>query len=157
MTRRGGVSGAVRAALHLGGVVAVAACSPVIDAPARDPLEVADGAPSPTSAERRAARLLSLTNNSSLDNKKTPYDRDVACLAAIGFLEGRMAEMIAISQEQRRALAQARGLYRRKALAEADGKDARAVDADRDVLQRDAEDDPAQSAKTAVACLRRLV
>lgn len=129
------------------------ACSGPADAP--DPARViaAPAQSSPTPAERRAARLLSLANNSSLDAKSDPYARAVACVVAIDSVQQRLSQAIGMSAEQKRAIVMARQIYERKAAAAQ--PDAAVLSADLEKARSEAED-PNELARMGVSCLRQL-
>ena len=131
--------------------LAVTACSPAEDA-AGEAARAAEAEPS--EADRRAAALLSLSNNSTLEGKKDPYELAVACLVALDSLQERMAEVQALDDEKRNALRLARTLYERRATA-ASGKPAAELASDVEA-GRAAADDPSLQAQTAVSCLRKL-
>lgn len=130
------------------------ACSAAIDAPQRPGPDAARAQVPPSEAERRAARLLSLSNNSSLDSKSDPYDRAIACMVAIDLLTARLTEAIGVTGDQRRALAMARQIYERRAIAAA-GKASRGIAVDVEKVRSQVED-PNQQARTGVSCLRQL-
>lgn len=118
-----------------------------------DPEHDARSQAAPNEAERRAARLLSLTNNSSLDAKSDPYERAVLCVVAIDSLQERLRNAFGITGDQKRALAVARGVYERRAdSAKAAGANLRG-----DIEKADSEaEDAGELARTGVSCLRQL-
>lgn len=108
----------------------------------------------PTTADRQAAALLSLSNNSTLELKKDPYERAVACLVALDSVQERFVEVGALDEKMKRTMRGARALYERKASA-LNGHSA--VDLARDVeAGRATSDDPSLQARTATSCLRAL-
>lgn len=126
-------------------------CSQPAAVPAakRQPLEVP-----PSEADMRAARLLSLSDNSSLDAKSDPYERAVTCVVSIDALSTKLASTAAITSQQKGALLAARSIYDRKA-QEAGHKSA--ADVAREV--RDAPADPdglKQRLLTALSCIRQI-
>ncbi|WP_133366390.1 hypothetical protein [Qipengyuania sediminis] len=138
-------------ALVAAACIAVGACAVEDAAEKRGPSPRSEAPP--TEAERRAARLLSLSNNSTLDAKTDPYDRAVLCTVAIEAVQQRLTEAIGMSAEQKQAMAAARGVYQRRAAAAATG--ARDIRADAERMRTENED-PNQMMRTGVACLRQL-
>ena len=132
--------------------VSLAACSPE---PSDAALAPVNTGVAPTEAERRAAALLSLSNNSTLEAKKDPYQLAVACLVALDGLQERMVEFRALDDEKKNALRQARTLYERKAAA-ARGGSARELAGDIEA-GREASEDAGLQAQIAVSCLRKLI
>ena len=128
-------------------------CADSANAPGGGQTQAARAEVPPTEAERRAARLLSLTNNSSLDTKSDPYERAVACIVAVSSLQQRMTDAVGISAEQKRALVIAGQIYERKAAAAKD--DAASLKADIERARSEAED-PNELARRGVSCLRQL-
>lgn len=146
-------SKSVEPVLVLAALALLGSCSNSVNAPGGGQEQAARAQVAPTEAERRAARLLSLTNNSSLDTKSDPYERAVACIVAVSSLQQRMTDAIGMSAEQKRALVIAGQIYERKAAAAHDG--ASSIKADVERVRSEAED-PNELARMGVSCLRQL-
>ena len=108
----------------------------------------------PSEAEVRAARLLSLSNNSALEAEKDPYKVAIACLVAIDALGTQLAGVTTLDDQQKQALVAARRIYERKAL---DASSKTAGQVAREVVAGQAQsDDLKQRLLTGISCLRRI-
>ncbi|WP_152980277.1 hypothetical protein [Tsuneonella troitsensis] len=104
-------------------------------------------------SDKRAAQLLSLSNNSELDVLEDPQKRATSCIAAIGSLGERLRSAGSLRAEHERAVGVAIDIYRRKALAAGMAP----AEVSRAVAESRAEvDDGNQQARMAMACLRQL-
>ena len=81
----------------------------------RQPAAQEESAARPSEADRRAAALLSLSNNSALDTQSDPYELAVTCVVALDSLAARVESGTALNAEQKRALASARRVYEQRA------------------------------------------
>lgn len=129
------------------------ACGPQDRAGPRE--EILNPSADISEADRRAARLLSLSSANSLaSDSSDPYVVFVSCAASIDMLGIQVESRQLISAQDRRSLATAADIYRRRAqqlgrtdeMVARDIAKAKASDISQDVR-----------ARTAVACLRRLV
>lgn len=129
----------------------VAACSP----PAESVADVREGAETrPTEADRRAARLLSLSNNGAAATASDPYEAAIGCVVAIDALNSQVAASSSLDDEQKRALAVARSFYERRA---SDAGEKTRAQIARDIEAAKVEtDDRKQRLLTALSCLREL-
>lgn len=132
--------------------VVVTGCSPPIGDARREEVRAEAGVS--TEADRRAAALLSLSNNSTLEAKKDPYELALACLVALDSLQERLNEMQALNNERRNALRLARSLYERKASTSSAKS---AAELANDIhAERAASENQTLQAQVAISCLRKL-
>ena len=102
----------------------------------------------------RAARLLSLSNNSALDAQSDPYDLAVTCIVAIDALSARVRSGAVLNDEQKQALVSAKRIYERKAI---DAGEKSRAELARDVAAAQAaSDDARQRLLAAVSCIRQI-
>ena len=136
----------------LGGLVV--SCAPRGEATAGADTRRPASEASPSAPDMRAARLLSLSNNSALENAKGPYGIAVACVVALDVLQSQLAESNVLSGEQQSGLRRARDYFQKQAIT-AGGNSRQQLASDLEA-ERGATDDIAERARTAVACLRKL-
>lgn len=124
------------------------------EASPRQPVAARASEAPPTEADRRAARLLSLSNNGALEQIGDAYTLGVACVVSIEALQEMLATSNVLNEDQKKALRTATSIYEKRALAAGDRS---AQDIRRDIeTQRSASDDVSERARSAVSCLRKL-
>lgn len=123
--------------------------------PITEPIGVRREAPKYFSAEeKRAARTLSIGNNSTLDDIKDQSKRALLCAVAVEALIERLRESGALNPEQLRLLQSLPSGYRRKAQAAGGKSEADLSNDEREI--RAANDSPAELGRTGIACIQRL-
>lgn len=107
--------------------------------------------------DKRVARALSVSQVQSISDAEGPYARALLCANGMDALAERFQDFRGLGEQQRSAIEQAREYFGQQ-LREAgasEGKSANDIESD---LQKTAQDniDPAENARTAMACLQRL-
>lgn len=137
------------------GQTLVAACSPNSPAPSSTSSE--GQASEFSAADKAAARALSIGDERSLQNLDNSGERALACADAIEMLGVRLRETGGMTETQLSALDQARMFYARQVppgLREA--SETRKDNEDTVAIEPQERADPAQQARIALACLRKL-
>ncbi len=113
------------------------------------------GSVSPEQA--KAAQLLSLTGGSATE-QHTGYAGAVECAASLTLFVQSVEDSPLIDEAQADALRRAQSLFKQRARTAgiAEGKKPASIDAEITRATDDAEDDPATSSKSAIACIRQL-
>lgn len=104
-------------------------------------------------ADRRTARLLSLSNSGALRTISDPYELSISCAVSIETIADQLRTKNAVTPDQLRAIDAAVGLYRKRALDT--GKSP--AELNRDIEKsRAGEVDVNQQARMGLSCLRQL-
>lgn len=136
-----------------------AALTTSCSAPQNSAAPAPDGRPTVqfSAQDKAAARSLSIGNTTTLQGAKDPYQLAMLCSVAIDTLMATLRQSAILSGEQLKAMEQIRGVYasRVQALAAANGTGRAAIEKDLAEL-RNADDDQAEQARTAIGCIQRL-
>ena len=107
-------------------------------------------------AEKAAAQTLSIADAQALETMSDPTEKALACSRSIGFLVETLQGTDALTDVQSNAIEQARLIYERQIPADYEAEDTADDGSAPTDIASDAEINPAQEARIALACLRNL-